>query len=89
MRGGDRKSNQSARVHFDSAADRAAVAGVSLRTQKKADKITKLSPEKAAEVARGEKTLNEAIKDRCPSARIKRLRKNRNPQLVIYRQNTR
>ena len=67
-RGGDRKSDQSARVHFDSAADRAAVAGVSLRTQKKADKITKSNPEKAAEVARGEKTLNEAIKEIAPDA---------------------
>ena len=55
--GGDRKSNQSASVHFDSVKARANEAGVSERTQKRADKVVKASPEKIQEVARGEKTL--------------------------------
>jgi hypothetical protein len=60
--GGDRKSDQSAIVHFDSAADRAASSGTSLRTQKKADKVAKKSPTLAKKVAHGEVSLPEAVR---------------------------
>jgi len=47
-RGGDRRSeNQSATLHLDSVAKRAAQSGASERTQKMADKVAKASPELA------------------------------------------
>lgn len=60
-RGGDRKSDQSAILPLDTVAGRAAQSGASARTQKMADKVVKADPELAKEVARGEKTLPEAI----------------------------
>lgn len=60
-RGGDRKSDQSAILHFDSVEKRAAEAGASVRTQKMADKVVKASPELGKKVAQGEVTLPEAM----------------------------
>lgn len=56
-------TDQPERAPLDSQADRAAAANVSERTQRKADKVAKASPEIAAEVARGEKTLNQAVRE--------------------------
>ncbi|MEX3614350.1 MAG: ParB/RepB/Spo0J family partition protein [Burkholderia gladioli] len=60
--GGDRKSDQSATVHLDSVADRAARSGASIRTQKRADKVAKANPDLAKKVAHGEVTLPEALR---------------------------
>jgi len=60
-RGGDRKSDQSATLHFDSAADRAKVSGASLRTQKMADKVAKADPGLARDVAQGTVSLPKAV----------------------------
>lgn len=60
-RGGDRKSDQSASLHFDSVEQRAAESGASVRTQKMADKVARADPELAMQVAHGEVTLPEAI----------------------------
>lgn len=60
-RGGDRKSNQSQAVDFDSVEKRAEAAGVSRVTQMKADKVAKADPELAKKVAHGEVTLPKAV----------------------------
>lgn len=60
-RGGDRKSDQSAILHFDSVQKRAAESGASLRTQKMADKVAKADPELAKKVAHGEVSLPRAV----------------------------
>ncbi len=60
-RGGDRKSDQSATLHFDSAEKRAAESGASLRTQKMADKVAKADPVLAKQVAHGEVSLPKAV----------------------------
>lgn len=60
-RGGDRKSDQSATLHFDSVAKRAAESGASVRTQKMADKVVKADPELAKKVAHGEVSLPKAL----------------------------
>lgn len=65
-RGGDRKSDQSATLHFDTVERRAAESGASLRTQKMADKVVKADPELAKKVAHGEITLPKAIKSISP-----------------------
>lgn len=65
--GGDRKSDQSATLHFDTAEKRAAESGASLRTQKMADKVAKESPELAKKVAHGEVSLPQAIKQLAPA----------------------
>jgi len=65
-RGGDRKSDQSATLHFDTSADRAAQSGASLRTQKNADKVAKADPELAKQVAHGKISLPKAIKSITP-----------------------
>ncbi|MBB2999672.1 hypothetical protein FHX57_002003 [Paraburkholderia tropica] len=62
QQGGDRKSDQSATLHFDTAEKRAAESGASLRTQKMADKVQKANPELAKKVAHGEVSLPQAIK---------------------------
>jgi len=61
VRGGDRKTDQSATLHFDSVAGRAAESGASLRTQKMADKVARESPDLARQVAHGEISLPKAI----------------------------
>lgn len=55
--GGDRKTDQGATLHLDSANDRATQSGASLRTQKAADKLARASPELALKVAHGEISL--------------------------------
>lgn len=60
-RGGDRKSDQSATLHFDSAAGRASESGASLRTQKMADKVVKADRDLAGQVGRGEVSLPAAV----------------------------
>jgi hypothetical protein len=59
--GGDRKSAQSAILHFDSAGERAAESGASVRTQKDADKVARADPKLAGKVSRGEISLPKAI----------------------------
>ncbi len=59
--GGDRKSEQSATLHLDSVAKRAAESGASVRTQKMADKVVKADPELAKQVAHGEVSLPKAV----------------------------
>lgn len=61
--GGDRKSDQGALVHLDSREYRAAITGVSERTQAKADKVAKADPDLCKEVIDGKKSLNEAVKE--------------------------
>lgn len=60
VRGGDRKSDQSATLHLDSVASRAAESGASLRTQKMADKVAKADPALAVQVGHGEVSLPQA-----------------------------
>lgn len=64
--GGDVKSDQSARLHLETVADRAAQSGVSTRTQKQADKVAKANPELSAAVARGETSLPKALEQISP-----------------------
>lgn len=59
--GGARKSDQGATLHLDSAKDRAAVSGSSVRTQKDADKVARADPKLAVKVAHGETTLAKAV----------------------------
>ncbi|WP_433693246.1 ParB/RepB/Spo0J family partition protein [Paraburkholderia phenoliruptrix] len=60
--GGDRKSEQSATLHFETTADRAAQSGASIRTQKMADKVAKVDPDLVKRVAHGEISLPKALK---------------------------
>jgi len=60
-RGGDRRSNQSATLHLETVADRAAESGASIRTQKMADKVVKADPELGRQVAQGEVSLPAAV----------------------------
>jgi ParB-like chromosome segregation protein Spo0J len=59
--GGDRKSEQSATLHLDSVAKRAAESGASVRTQKMADKVVKADPALAKRVAHGDVSLPKAV----------------------------
>jgi hypothetical protein len=65
--GGDRKTDQGATLHLDTAGKRAAESGVSLRTQKMADKVAKEAPELAKQVAHGAVSLPKAIKQITPA----------------------
>lgn len=56
--GGDRRS--SATLHLDRAADRAAESGASVRTQKMADKVARVAPDLAKQVAHGVVSLPKA-----------------------------
>lgn len=60
-RGGDRKSDQSQAVDFDSVEKRAAASGASRVTQMKADKVAKADPVLAKKVAHGEISLPKAV----------------------------
>lgn len=60
-RGGDRKSDQSPSVDFDSVEKRAAAAGVNRKTQMKADKVAKADPALARDVAHGTVSLPKAV----------------------------
>jgi len=66
--GGDRKTDQSATLHLDSVADRAAQSGASVRTQKMADKLARQSPELAKQVGHGEISLPKALEQLAPRA---------------------
>lgn len=65
-RGGDRRSDQSRSNDFDTVEKRAAASGVHRDTQMKADKVAKASPELARQVAHGEKTLPQAVREVSP-----------------------
>jgi len=65
-RGGDRKSNQSQAVDFDTVEKRSAASGASRVTQMKADKVAKASPELAKKVGHGEISLPKALKSISP-----------------------
>lgn len=58
--GGDRRSDQSATLHLETVADRAAQSGASERTQKMADKVARQDPALARQVAHGEISLPKA-----------------------------
>ncbi len=62
---GKPKAN-SATLHLSSVEKRAAQSGASIRTQKKADKIAKASPELSAQVGRGEITARDALAKIAP-----------------------
>lgn len=64
--GGDRRSDHSATLRNDSAADRAVKSGASLRTQQMADKVTKADPELAKRVRLGEISLPKALEELAP-----------------------
>lgn len=61
-RGGDRKSDQSQVVDFDSVERRAAASGASRVTQMKADAVAKADPALAVQVGHGEVSLPAAVK---------------------------
>ncbi len=65
-RGGDRKSNQSQAVDFDTVEKRSAASGASRVTQMKADKVAKADPELSKKVAHGEISLPKALKSISP-----------------------
>ncbi|WP_186136134.1 ParB/RepB/Spo0J family partition protein [Burkholderia gladioli] len=60
--GGDRKSDQSATLHLETVAARAAQSGASVRTQKMADKVAKADPELVKRVAHGKVSLPKAVR---------------------------
>ena len=60
-RGGDRKSDQSQPVDFDSVEKRSAASGASRVTQMRADKVAKADPELAVKVGHGEVSLPVAV----------------------------
>lgn len=66
--GGDRRADQSATLHLDTAATRATQSGASVRTQKMADKVAKASPDLAKQVAHGEISLPKAHEQIAPRA---------------------
>lgn len=59
--GGDRKSDQAARLPLDTVARRAAEAGASEKTQRMADKVAKADPDLAKQVAHGKVSLPKAV----------------------------
>lgn len=54
--------DQAATLHLDSVADRAAQSGVSDKTQRMADKVARAAPELAKQVAHGEISLPQAVR---------------------------
>jgi len=64
--GGDRKSDQGVLVHLDSVKARSSLSGAGAKTQKQADKLAREKPEVARQVARGEKSLYQAVKENKP-----------------------
>ena len=64
--GGDRKSDQSKAIDFDTVEKRAAASGVSRITQMKADSVAKADPELAKKVAHGEISLPKAVEKISP-----------------------
>jgi len=71
-RGGDRRSDQSQAVDFETVDQRAAAAGVSRVTQMKADKVAKADPELAKKVAHGEVSLPKAVEQIAPPKKAPR-----------------
>jgi len=65
--GGSRKRDQEEGLHLETVKQRAAVSGVSERTQKDADKLVRDNPEAAKQVAAGEKSLYQAVKELKPA----------------------
>lgn len=59
--GGDRRSDQSATLHLDTAEKRAVESGASVRTQKMADKVAKADSALAKQVAHGAVSLPDAV----------------------------
>lgn len=55
-------SNQGANLHLDSVADRVAQSGASERTQKMADKVARANPTLSRQVAHGEISLPQAVR---------------------------
>lgn len=70
MHGGDRKSDQGATLHLETVKARAARAGASVRTQKMADKVSKVAPALATKVAHGEISLPKAAQQVKPTLQV-------------------
>lgn len=64
--GGDRKTDQAVTLPLETVADRAKQSGASDKTQRNADKVAREAPELAKQVARGEVSLPQAIKQISP-----------------------
>jgi hypothetical protein len=64
--GGARRGDQGATLHLETVKDRAAESGASVRTQKMADKVARESPELARQVAHGEISLPQALREVSP-----------------------
>jgi len=65
--GGDRKSDQAEGPPLDTVKQRAAISGANERTQRDADKLAREKPELAKQVAKGEKSLYQAVKENKPA----------------------
>lgn len=65
--GGDRKTDQGEGLHLETVKQRAAVSGATERTQKDADTLARKNPEAAKQVAHGEKSLYQAVKEGKPA----------------------
>jgi len=68
--GGSRKRDQEEALPLETVKQRAAVSGVSERTQKDADKLVRENPAAAKQVAAGEKSLYQAVKESKPAPTI-------------------
>ena len=68
--GGDRKSDQAEGPPLDTVKQRAAISGANERTQRDADKLAREKPELAKQVAKGEKSLYQAVKENKPALAI-------------------
>ena len=69
--GGNRKSDQAEGLPLETVKQRAAVAGVTERTQRDADKLVRDRPEVAKQVVEGKKSLYQAVKEGKPAKKAK------------------
>jgi ParB-like chromosome segregation protein Spo0J len=65
--GGDRKVDQGTLASLETVKDRAALSGAGTTAQKQADKLARENPEVAKQVAKGEKSLYQAVKENKPA----------------------
>jgi len=64
--GGDRKADQQSLASLETVKGRAALSGAGTTAQKQADKLAREKPEVAKQVAQGEKSLYQAVKESKP-----------------------
>lgn len=82
--GGNRVSSATNSTCSDTAKSRSNQSGTSIATQRKADAVAKASPKLAAEVARGEISLNAATREVAPQLAPKLDQKPEEPQEPEY-----